>query len=1129
MNFKKILILFCLLPAASQINARTTVTVGTSNNLSYTVNVFDPSSNTFYLGHKGSFNQNPATDDNPTADADSVAVANVLNNSTSSIGTFAGSSLVAFPGLGLNRVRNLDIVWNGETKLLVVSKDDHGGYGLGDNNHYGSTAGVVAPTRDAVNELFFINPADGTGSTVLVKDFNATPEDGIIDRVKAFGSTASSLKNDKVAVVVVNRGDKNELLTNNSTEHGMRIVLPDGTTPGVLKLFDNTVVDFRATLSGITYSGTSFDVRSVYSMHWDADLQRLYLGFLSTHGGTGGANRVFIAMARPRITGDHINVTNDDLVLDSIVPTAVMTSAGDPGAGTDVIVAKSVAAGFAVNHLKTMKASTHTDADPRHYLIAQVRLTQANGATLGQEHLAKGIYAVPLVNKGDADDAEQGKVGQKTAPNTVVAASGQMHNHRDLAALVGGAPVPANSDLEISDMQVVGDTVFVCVAGTGADAKAHYSGVYASTAIFDASGRISAWSPWTKVISSADSTISAGNYQNTTIYSIGFDSSAGNFYFVHKSSTGINQVGVTSWGLGDETSYAHSMKNLTNLVNTDFPQTEGGVWMARHFPAIKTAGLGNMDLTVLGSKGKVAIFSSSGLLSVQSYAVSDVAAYTPYAADLANKTNVPLEQRPFAVASLTNADFASTPAGAGAGDYKEWQRHYKSDFSLDGLVYPFCCEVGRVINKGGDATNIYPGRHGYLFVGGAHELADSGKTSGGVWVLSAAGDGWNGRAADEAIDKSRMGSSLENYLGDGNSKQIGDTGLEPIVSQMNFKKLPIISDPVHDLVSTGQFLYAMTAEKLYRIRLHSKTSGVSMLATTFNANPEMFDDGASAVDATTTANLTNVQPGEPGEGTLTTTGKYNNNVVVVQEVKSFVGAGEKFVNMIGIPNTQNIFVATVTDAGDSKIYLIDNANAAAIGNVSDKFTNDGTYNLTIPGKVIRRMNLVMSNDVNTGLTADHISPDGGATPLTAVDGIVGNLYVLTGSLANPNSSLYRLPLKGALHIAQARTNFIDHGAAILAATVWKSAGLIPVVENTNQLYNDINFNGLPLFYAHSNYFNDAEFDTHLGHLTSDLTTNTKSISAIPASTGTKQYTFGNLHLGLGANMLFGSFGAKIQE
>ncbi len=234
------------------------------------------------------------------------------------------------------------------------------------------------------------------------------------------------------------------------------------------------------------------------AMHWDDKLQRLYIGLqLSTadNGDNGdGANAVVVARVDNNCT----------LVLESFVPNNALIN----GEANRIVAAKQNANNpldLAIAHIHTMHCSTGAS-----YLI----INGGNGtiSPIGDPPMDTGtvgnlIFALPTVDTNNPNDVNQGILANKNNFNATTArfdspvdnttgGNNQLTKPDDLFAQVGNGSLPIQSSTNISDIVVIGDTVYVSINTVQSDKND--TGIFYSQALFDEEGKIIRWTPWVK-------------------------------------------------------------------------------------------------------------------------------------------------------------------------------------------------------------------------------------------------------------------------------------------------------------------------------------------------------------------------------------------------------------------------------------------------------------------------------------------------------------------------------------------------------------------------------------------------------------------------------------------------------
>lgn len=219
---------------------------------------------------------------------------------------------------------------------------------------------------------------------------------------------------------------------------------------------------------------------------WDDQLERLYAGVSlnitgATLGTDGGISVVVGTVGQCPEKGT--------LVFKSIADGSAFTAGNTTSIIGDIPdMPNTFPSNLTVNHLGMMHCSTGPS-----YLI----VNGGNG-TAGNQ-----IFAIPLVDKCDADDPDQGLEADKTMFDvtthrfrTKATTTAGLAQSTDPAAQVGNGPLPIQANQTISYMQVIGDAVYVSIKLPQSDIDE--TGVLYSQAQFDNEGKIKSWTPWTK-------------------------------------------------------------------------------------------------------------------------------------------------------------------------------------------------------------------------------------------------------------------------------------------------------------------------------------------------------------------------------------------------------------------------------------------------------------------------------------------------------------------------------------------------------------------------------------------------------------------------------------------------------
>jgi len=221
------------------------------------------------------------------------------------------------------------------------------------------------------------------------------------------------------------------------------------------------------------------------TLYWDEILDRLYIGMngLQTRDTIdNGARSVIVASVLP---GSSCPPTSDSLKFAKIAPDDVFeqfTTEKNQIVGSRQPVDPIIVGAY---HLRVMHTSTS-----KHYLIINGGISQ----TTPPGNL---VFALPLVNNPTNAD-EHGTLAAITDPTFMRAAStpGELYTSDSPEAQVGTGPLPLSANDIITDIVVIGDTVFVSIDKT--QALNVDPGIFYSQAQFDENGVIYRWTPWTK-------------------------------------------------------------------------------------------------------------------------------------------------------------------------------------------------------------------------------------------------------------------------------------------------------------------------------------------------------------------------------------------------------------------------------------------------------------------------------------------------------------------------------------------------------------------------------------------------------------------------------------------------------
>jgi hypothetical protein len=331
------------------------------------------------------------------------------------------------------------------------------------------------------------------------------------------------------------------LADNNNKLAGLQI--KDATTG----LDGNQAAIFDLTNSAL--SGSTADVTNQnesVSLYYDAPFNRLYIGVQIESGSTAGnvANSVVVANL------DSSNILN----FYPIVASSALTNNGDNG----IVSVKSNGSSLSVTAFEPKVM--HTSAGPDYLIV--------NGGPTALETVGNTVYALPLVNN-PGNVTVHGTLANKnsTLTNGVftepATATTELAQTTDAAAMVGAGPLPTLENTHIADIKVYGDAVFVALSeipSANTD-----TGLFSSQALFDGTGKIIQWTPWTRhlvpVNAFPNTTLPGGAIHDGPIKFFAVDEQTANIWIVE--GTTDQTVGVTSWNQGSVKSDMVSTLNET--------------------------------------------------------------------------------------------------------------------------------------------------------------------------------------------------------------------------------------------------------------------------------------------------------------------------------------------------------------------------------------------------------------------------------------------------------------------------------------------------------------------------------------------------------------------------------------
>jgi hypothetical protein len=348
---------------------------------------------------------------------------------------------------------------------------------------------------------------------------------------------------------------------------GIKAAPFNGTTPQLLLLGSQVNINPNSLPSGtqLTYP----------AMVWDDQLQRLYIGYdlqtinaASAFSGSGGLSvtAAYLYNAAGTIAFQQMAPysavpNNDDTQIIAVILDEYCNSSNatcypnyyPDGCDPTVIDPTDPAycygeypptcycpeSNLSVHRLAVLHAST----GPSYLIVNGGNGTRATTGNL--------IYALPLVdNPGSPNNGSFANKNSALVNGKFVVPAineGDLATSMDDAAIVGAGPFPIEgNNVQISDLVVVGDTVYASSAEPLSSITE--SGIFYSQAMFDETGKILRWTPWTK------RSFPYNGFLNNSpqVSFFGVDATTGDVWAVDGLTE--TSVMVTSWDKGTSTS-----------------------------------------------------------------------------------------------------------------------------------------------------------------------------------------------------------------------------------------------------------------------------------------------------------------------------------------------------------------------------------------------------------------------------------------------------------------------------------------------------------------------------------------------------------------------------------------------
>ncbi|MEX0849158.1 MAG: hypothetical protein WD055_02920 [Candidatus Dependentiae bacterium] len=291
---------------------------------------------------------------------------------------------------------------------------------------------------------------------------------------------------------------------------------------------------------------STIDIQNDPILLWDDQLERLYAGAsIQIEPQVNGAGGISVVVGTVGTCPEKGTLT-----IDKIAPNNAFDANNHNNIVGDI---PDGDANLTVEHLEIMHCSTGPS-----YLIVH----GGNGKATNR------IFALPLVDKCDPEDPEQGKLANKNAFDvathrfrTPATAKADLVTSSDLFAQVGNGPLPILPTQTISDIQVIGDAVYVSLK-IPQDAQ-NETGILYSQAQFDNEGKIKSWTPWTKrvwpICGFPDSPSSA----QVSFFAV--DAVTGKVIAVDGAPQ--KTVRITEWDEGDQCEPCCQSCSLASMIN----------------------------------------------------------------------------------------------------------------------------------------------------------------------------------------------------------------------------------------------------------------------------------------------------------------------------------------------------------------------------------------------------------------------------------------------------------------------------------------------------------------------------------------------------------------------------------
>lgn len=290
------------------------------------------------------------------------------------------------------------------------------------------------------------------------------------------------------------------------------------------------------------------------ALYFDEKLNLFYIGVriqVGTNPFSAGFGK---AVALIRLNTQNNSVDLQEIVIDAAIVT--------PVEGSQIIVGQRTLLGGSPQLRALQLRTLHASTGPSYLIV--------NGGTGTTDQVSNKIFALPLVNLSSSPD--HGKLANKTAALVngtfieVATLPAHVPNSTDVAAQVGFGDLPIEPSTAVSDIVIIGDTVYACV-NQPPDAT-NDTGVFYSQALFDAQGKIIRWTPWTKRATPfnafGQTKLADDQTHDGRVSFFSIDPTTGNAWIVEGTTGKV--VGITAWAKSgtDKTLVAELNKKIAS-------------------------------------------------------------------------------------------------------------------------------------------------------------------------------------------------------------------------------------------------------------------------------------------------------------------------------------------------------------------------------------------------------------------------------------------------------------------------------------------------------------------------------------------------------------------------------------